>query len=275
MLQPVESKPVVTHIKYATEARPSRQHVPHIGPWHRELLVSITNPAHHRETHFCHGNCVTCPGHAAEALEAAQLRAEILTRGDVYLEEHCVTTEVACRKIARAVERAGGTRVVICLKENDFRLLCTVPVDGRTFTAPGQELEAGPERVDYVNELMARAPREHKHKPFRFAASWPRKEPAPKKFRVVGNSPDEATEAASAEEHAAITTGVLQRQQIPYHAIPQGSSVLHVDFFIPYEIISNPLRYNWLCSSLGYSSIDLRHFTETSKLARAHGRRAA
>lgn len=273
MLQPIESKPNVVRIKYAMESRQPRQHVPHIGPWHRELLASLDNPGHHRETHFCHGNCVTCPGHAAEALEAAQLRAEILTASDVYLEEHCVTTEAACRKIFKAVERAEGTRFVIRLAEDDLRLICSVPVSGRTFAA-GRELIGG-NRIDYVNELMERAPRQHGQTPFRFAVNWPRAEVAPKKFRVIGNSPNEATEAASAEEHAAITTGVLQRQQIPYHAIPQGSSVLHVDFYIPYEIISNPLKYNWLCSSLGYSGIDLRHFTEMAKLARAYGKRAA
>ena len=257
--------------KLTRQPRPPRPHTEHIGPWHRVLKEHIENLTHHREDHFCHGNCVTCPGHAQASVEGAQLRIEILTVGTTYLEEHVASNKTMLDNMIRAVLRHGGVRATIRLSDTDTRLICSVPITGRTFP-PGKPLE-GSERVDYVNELIEKAPRSFRQRPFNFSAAWPSPERAPEQFKVIGHFPDEACEANSAREHAEFTTEALVDASIPHRTgltfdALEGNSILHVDFFVPLETLANPLKYSRLCSRLGYSSVDLRHFNKTAGLAR-------
>lgn len=242
-----------------------RQTVEHVGPWRRNLEVHLEVTAHLRETHFCHGNCMTCAGHAADSLEGALLRAEILTLADTYLEEHVATSARKADTIGRAVLRHGGTRLVIPLAENDFRVICSIAVSGRTFSA-GRELSPGQARADYVAELLENAPRTYRHRPVRFSPSWPTLEKAPRQFRVIATQPDEPEEAASERALVTRTTDRLASLNVPHHtrvaSSPDGRSVLQVDMFLPPDIAGNPLKYSRFCSALGYHNIDPRFFQE-------------
>lgn len=236
----------------------SRAPVEHAGPWRRRLLEDLKNPGHQREIYYCHGNCETCPAHAQEALDGSMERAELLTTTTIYLEEHKVQSEEEGKTIQRAIGRKDGVSLVIRLEELDLRIISTVPVSGRSFSL-GTPLQAGVDRVLYVNELLARAPRSYRKRPARFSRNWPTLEEAPEQFRVIGEQPDEVAPATSDRALAARTAQRLENLEIPYKINfsfgPGGRGLLCTDLYPSLDLLSDPLAHNQFHSSWGYHTI--------------------
>ncbi|KKL89652.1 hypothetical protein LCGC14_1912550 [marine sediment metagenome] len=263
----VRVNPLIEDAGYRRQSREAQ----HVGPWHRNLGVSYETLSHLRETHFCHGNCMTCAGHATDSLTSALQRMELLSLSDVYLEEHVANSKREADTIGRAVLRHGGVRTVIPLAEGDFRVICSVAVSGRTFPA-GRELIPG-SRAEYLNELLESVPRAYRHRLARFSPAWPMLEATPARFRVIASQPDESEEAETDRVAAERTSDKLASLNIAHHTrcafSTDGRSVLHVDIFLPPDIADSPLKYSRLCSALGYHNIDPRFFQELAAKAAA------